>query len=162
MLSCHHWTQKCWHCKAVMVTAQRATNASVDGYFDLFVRQTGLSGWQISVSFFVSVLNAVRCTTPPQTVQQSANGWPNAQMIQRRPTTSARTLKMYERHNLMATFTLLLLSRAVCACGLKARISIQTDYNTTLSSLVWIEVSISAIFVVTTTSLQICDGCAAL
>lgn len=44
----------------------------------------------------LSVLNAVRCTTHPQTVQQSGNGWPNVPTIQRRLTTSAHTLKMYD------------------------------------------------------------------
>lgn len=72
---------------------------SVDSHFDPSVRQMGLNRSQIFCSFlFVSALNAVRCTTRPQTVQPSANGWPNVQMIQRRPTTSAHTLKMYERH----------------------------------------------------------------
>lgn len=72
---------------------------SVDSHFDPSVRQMGLNGSQIFCFFlFVSALNVVRCTTRPQTVQRSENGWPNAQMIQRRPTTSAHTLKMYAKH----------------------------------------------------------------
>lgn len=46
----------------------------------------------------VTVLNAVRCTTRPQTVQPSANGWPNVLTTRRQQTTSARTLKMYVWH----------------------------------------------------------------
>lgn len=46
----------------------------------------------------VTVLNAVRCTTRPQTVQPSANGWPNVLTTRRQQITSARTLKMYVRH----------------------------------------------------------------
>lgn len=68
-------------------------------YFDLFDKQILFKCWQIFCLFpCVSALNVVRCTTLPQTVQQSANGWPNAQMIQRQLTISAHTLKMYERH----------------------------------------------------------------
>lgn len=126
---------------------------SVDSHFDRSVRQMGLNGSQIFCFFlFVSALNAVRCTTRPQTAQRSANGWPNAQMIQRRPTTSAHTLKMYERH----TSNLL----PQCShCNFCPELSVDVESKPgsrigpihtigSCSNLVWIEVSISAMVVV--------------
>lgn len=144
---------------------------SGDSHFDPSVRQMGLNGSQIFCFFlFVSALNAVRCTTRPQTVQPSANGWPNAQMIQRRPTTSAHTLKMYGRHK----SDLLPQGYAHTATSVQACVWMWSQPGSRIGSIHPIgscsnlDSSIRlchgrcvvSFLSQTTTSLQICDGCA--
>lgn len=139
-----------------------AKNPSVDGHCDLSVGQIGFNGWPIFCFFlFVSALNAVRCTTRPQTVQRSANGWPNAQMIQRRPTTSARTLKMYERHE-QSTHCYLCPELCV-AVEIQSWIhSVHNKIPLELSPHLCHGGGVVSFLSQTTTSLQICDGSAGM
>lgn len=79
--------------KAIMLRDALNTSYLISGS-SLYVLYINVFVFLFFLSFSL-VLSADRCTTPPQTALPSASGSLNAQMIQRRPTTSVPTLKTW-------------------------------------------------------------------